>query len=334
VLCATVSWRCVRYRSDTLQNEFIQLYRQNDDAIRQELSEGLLAEQPFSSSKYLYDALGSKLFEAICELPEYYPTRTEAAIFRKHLVHIAESIETGSVLIDLGAGNCAKAARLFTLLHPAEYVPIDISVDFLRESVTCLQSQFPNIKMTGIGMDFSTALHLPEQIGRARRLFFYPGSSIGNFTPEHAVTFLRRIREACSADGGLLIGVDLVKETHLLNAAYDDSLGLTGAFNLNLLVHLNKLLGANFDPREWRHRAFFNEKKSRIEMHLEARRDVDVRWSAGRRLFREGQRIHTENSYKYTPDSFTQLLARAGFGDARTWTDERGWFMVCHAKAM
>ncbi|RJG08002.1 L-histidine N(alpha)-methyltransferase [Noviherbaspirillum cavernae] len=302
--------------------------------MRNELSAGLLAEIPFASSKYLYDVLGSKLFEAICELPEYYPTRTEAAIFSRHLPDIARSVEPGSILIDLGAGNCAKAARMFSFLHPSEYVAIDISVDFLQESVTCLQSRFPQIKMTGVGMDFSSALSLPAEIGHDRRLFFYPGSSIGNYTPEQATVFLARIREACRNDGGLLIGVDLVKDTHVLNAAYDDALGLTGAFNLNLLVHLNNLLGANFDPREWRHRAFFNERKSRIEMHLEARRDIDVKWSQGHRHFREGQRIHTENSYKYTQDSFRQLLARAGFADARTWTDERGWFMVCHARAV
>lgn len=317
-----------------MQNAFLQFHRQNDDALRKELSAGLLADRPFVSCKYLYDALGSSLFEAICELPEYYPTRTEAAIFRRHLPDIAAATGTGCTLIDLGAGNCAKAERLFPMLQPAEYVPIDISVDFLRESVACLQQRFPDIRMTGIGMDFSSALRLPPEVGRERRLFFYPGSSIGNFTPAQALGFLARLREACGADGGLLIGVDLVKEREVLNAAYDDALGLTGAFNLNLLLNLNALLGTDFDPHDWRHRAFYNDEQSRIEMHLEARRDVNVQWRQGRRRFREGEYIHTESSYKYTPEGFVQLLARAGFGDARTWTDERGWFMVCHVRAM
>jgi dimethylhistidine N-methyltransferase len=214
-----------------------------------------------------------------------------------------------------------------------QYVPVDISIEFLGDAVECLRERFPQIRMTGVGMDFSNTLELPSAIRREKRLFFYPGSSIGNFSPEQAVALLSRVRGACLSDGGLLIGVDLVKETHLLNAAYDDMLGLTGAFNLNLLVHLNQLLGANFDPRDWLHRAFFNEKESRIEMHLEARRDVTVAWSEGERRFREGERIHTENSYKYTVEGFVQLLERAGFGECRIWTDPNKWFMVCHARA-
>lgn len=319
---------------ETLQSEFIQLYRTNADAIRAELSEGLLASNAYASPKYLYDVLGSKLFEAICELPEYYPTRTEAEIFSEHLFAITRSIGRGATLIDLGAGNCAKAARLFSSLQPLQYVPVDISVDFMKEAVERLQRRFPHVKMTAVGMDFSSELELPEEVRRQKRLFFYPGSSIGNFTPEQAAGFIGRVRDACHPDGGLLLGVDLVKETEILNAAYDDALGLTGAFNLNLLNHLNKLLGANFDARDWRHRSFFNEEKSRIEMYLEATRNVDVAWPDGERRFWQGQRIHTENSYKYTQENVMQLLERAGFGETRRWTDARGWFMVCHARAV
>ena len=297
--------------------------------IRDELIAGLCAPAAFTSPKYLYDALGSKLFEAICELPEYYPTRTEAAIFERHGVQIAESVGAGSTLIDLGAGNCAKAARLFPLLAPAQYVPIDISAGFLHAAVSQLQRQFPAIAMLPLGMDFSAALDLPPAVSAAHRLFFYPGSSIGNFHPDEALAFLRRLREA---DGDLLIGVDLVKEHALLDAAYDDALGVTACFNLNLLNHLNRLLDADFRLREWRHRGFFNPQQSRIEMHLEARRDTVVRWQGGERRFAEGERIHTENSYKYTPDSFAGLLREAGYEPARTWTDERDWFMVCHAR--
>jgi dimethylhistidine N-methyltransferase len=317
-----------------LQNGFIQLYQQNTEAIRAELSAGLLAPQACTSPKYLYDALGSKLFAAICDLPEYYPTRTEASIVDDNLTEIARSVGRGCTLIDLGAGDCAKAARMFHALQPAQYVPIDISVDFLRAAVESLRERFPQIRMTGIGMDFSGSLELPDAVRAEKRLFFYPGSSIGNFKPEEAVALLSEMRAACRDDGGVLIGVDLVKPARILNAAYDDELGLTGAFNLNLLHHLNLLLRANFAIRDWVHRAFFNEELSRIEMHLEARRNVTVTWPQGERRFSEGECIHTENSYKYTEQRFVQLLERAGFDRCRVWTDPRKWFMVCHAQAI
>jgi dimethylhistidine N-methyltransferase len=305
-------------RSDTARN-----------AIRDELIAGLSAPHATTSPKYLYDALGSKLFEAICELPEYYPTRTEAAIFARHGAEMAESVGAGATLIDLGAGNCAKAARLFPLLAPSQYVPIDISADFLHAAVTQLERQFPSIAMLPLGMDFSSTLDLPPAVSATRRLFFYPGSSIGNFHPDEAAAFLGRMREA---GGDLLIGVDLVKDHAVLDAAYDDALGVTASFNLNLLNHLNRLLDADFKLREWRHRGTFNAQQSRVEMHLEARRDTVVRWQGGERRFGEGERIHTENSYKYTPDSFADLLCQAGYTPARLWTDERDWFMVCHAR--
>ncbi|MFC3108051.1 L-histidine N(alpha)-methyltransferase [Undibacterium arcticum] len=316
--------------------EFIQHQRANGAAIRAELSAGLMAPQAHTSAKYLYDALGSKLFEAICELPEYYPTRTEAAIFDAHLPDIAQSIGVGATLIDLGAGNCAKAARLFSTLHPVQYVPIDISADFLREALEQLQQRFPHIEMTGVGLDFSSALDLPDAVRHQKRLFFYPGSSIGNFTPPQALAFLRRLRAACnsSSDGGVLIGVDLLKEQQILDAAYDDALGVTAAFNLNLLRHLNQLLGTDFDVRDWRHRAGFNAAHGRIEMHLEARRALTVSWGEQRRQFAQGERIHTENSYKYTQQDFVALLEQAGFGDARVWTDSRHWFAVIHARVV
>ena len=303
------------------------------DTVRAELAAGLLAPDPSISPKYLYDVLGSRLFEAICALPEYYPTRTEAAIFDQYMEQIAQSVGAGITLIDLGAGNCAKAARMFPVLQPAQYVPVDIAVDFMREALAQVQQRFPDIEMTGLGMDFSAGLNLPAAVRCARRVFFYAGSSIGNFSPQQALAFLRRMREACAQDGGLLIGVDLIKDKTILDAAYDDALGVTAAFNLNLLRHLNRLLGTDFDVRDWQHRAFFNTGKSRIEMHLEARSDLVVRWPGAQRSFVQGQRIHTENSYKYTPQAFCDLLAQAGFGAARVWTDARGWFAVMHARA-
>jgi len=299
-----------------------------------EISAGLLAREAYTSPKYLYDALGSKLFEAICELPEYYPTRTEAGIFDEHGADMARVIGEGTTLIDLGAGNCAKAASLFPLLRPAQYVAIDISYEFLRESLDRLQQRFPNIEMTGLGLDFSSGLDLPDVVRPEQRLFFYPGSSIGNFAPDHAISFLRQLRANSCGDGGLLIGVDLIKDSATLDAAYDDAIGVTAAFNLNMLRHLNQLMGADFDVRQWRHRGFFNAEESRVEMHLEAREELTVSWRGGRRPFARGERIHTEDSYKYTQAGFVGLLEQAGFSATRIWTDPANWFAVIHARVI
>ncbi|MDO8050602.1 L-histidine N(alpha)-methyltransferase [Janthinobacterium sp. SUN211] len=299
-----------------------------------EISSGLLARQAWTSPKYLYDALGSKLFEAICALPEYYPTRTEAAIFARHGAEIAHAVGPGSTMIDLGAGNCAKAASLFPLLHPAQYVAVDISYDFLSESLSRLQQRFPHIEMTGLGLDFSSRLDLPDSVREARRLFFYPGSSIGNFAPEQATAFLRRLRANADGDGGLLIGVDLIKDDAILDAAYDDALGVTAAFNLNMLRHVNGLIGADFDVRAWQHHGFFNADERRVEMHLEARSEQVVHWKGGQRRFAKGERIHTEDSYKYTRATFVGLLEQAGFSTVQVWTDPQQWFAVIYARVI
>ncbi|MEO7031169.1 MAG: L-histidine N(alpha)-methyltransferase [Herbaspirillum sp.] len=313
--------------------ELIQQARYAPDTVTQEVIAGLCLDTACVAPKYLYDTLGSRLFEAICALPEYYPTRTEAAIFAAHATEIAQRSGHGTTLIDLGAGNCAKAARLFPTLQPTQYVALDIATDFLHDAVARLQQRFPAIAMAGVGMDFSNELRLPALVGADRRLFFYPGSSIGNFSPLAALKFLRHVRVACDDAGGILISVDLVKDTAILDAAYDDALGVTAAFNLNLLRHLNRVAGTDFKVTDWRHRGFFNPAQSRIEMHLEARSKVVVHWLDGERCFTAGERIHTENSYKYTQQGFTDLLRQAGFGDVKTWTDPQDWFMVCHARA-
>jgi dimethylhistidine N-methyltransferase len=299
-----------------------------------ELLAGLGAGQAWISPKFLYDALGSKLFEAICELPEYYPTRTEAGIFERYGAAIAHAAGADVTLIDLGAGNCAKAAGLFPLLRPRQYVAIDISTEFVTESLDRLRQRFPHIEMSALGLDFSTELQLPETVRPEKRLFFYPGSSIGNFTPDEARDFLRSVRAQCGDDGGLLIGIDLAKDAATLNAAYDDALGVTAAFNLNVLRHANRLLGADFDIRQWRHRGFFNAAARRVEMHLEARSGQAVHWQGGERTFAEGECIHTENSYKYQPADAIALLEQAGFEATRMWTDPSRWFAVIHAQAI
>lgn len=297
------------------------------------LAQGIQAQQASISPKYLYDALGSTLFEAICALPEYYPTRTEAGLFERHGAEIARACGVGTTLIDLGAGNCAKAAALFPRLRPARYVAVDISVDFLNDALTRLRGRFPQIAMEALGLDFSQGLTLPDSIPNERRLFFYPGSSLGNFTPPQARAFLARLRASCGADGGLLIGIDLVKDKATIDAAYDDPLGVTAAFNLNVLRHVNRLLGADFDVRGWRHVGFYNEALGRVEMHLEARGAQCVRWPGGGRDFAAGERIHTENSYKYHQADAIDLLEQSGFEATRVWLDERCPFAVIHAQA-
>ncbi|HUH87910.1 MAG TPA: L-histidine N(alpha)-methyltransferase [Pusillimonas sp.] len=303
------------------------------DTERAKLTSGLLAQPARVAPKYLYDTLGSKLFEALCLLPEYYPTRTEAAIVCEHLDEIADAAGPYGTLIDLGAGNCAKAERLFDALKPDHYVAVDISADFLHTALNRLRASHPNIHMTALGQDFSHGLQLPDTVPANGRLFFYPGSSLGNFAPPDACRFLGDLRQNGGDDSALLLGVDLVKDAKVLNAAYDDELGVTSAFNLNLLRHVNRTLHANFDVRDWRHVSFFNETESRVEMHLQARRSVDVCWENTRRHFDEGERIHTENSYKYTRASLNKLLQQAGWHPSVYWTDEDDKFAVVHAQA-
>ena len=309
---------------------FVQLHHDSAEVIRHELLKGLTDNpQPVGaavSPKFLYDALGSRLFEAITELPEYYPTRTEAAIFRDHAQAMAQCVPTAATLIDLGAGNCGKAASLFGVFAPARYVAVDISVDFLRGALECLQRQYPGMDMVGVGLDFSHALDLPPEAGdpsAGPRVLFYPGSSIGNFTPVQALAFLRQVRQACGpvAGSGLLIGVDLVKDAAELEAAYDDALGVTAAFNRNLISSVNRLVGSNMRLPDWAHHALFNAVDSRIEMHLVAQRDLSVQWPGGSRAFSQGERMHTENSYKWTVAGFSQLLQEAGFASPVVWTD-------------
>jgi L-histidine Nalpha-methyltransferase len=239
---------------------------------------------------------------------------------------------TGQTLVDLGAGNCVKAGRLFSTLQPQRYVAVDISVVFLKQALHCLQREYPQMDMLGVGCDFSSVLALPAAAGPGPRTVFYPGSSIGNFTPGQALAFLRQAREQAQG-GNLLIGVDLFKDEALLVPAYDDELGVTAAFNLNLLKHVNATLGADFQLRDWQHLALFDAQQSRIEMHLQARRALTVRWADSERQFAAGERIHTENSYKWRLPEFAALLRDAGFSAVQSWTDERQWFGVLAARA-
>jgi dimethylhistidine N-methyltransferase len=298
---------------------------------RAELAASLLAEPASIPPKYFYDALGSRLFEAICELPEYPLTRTERAIFEAFAPEIAAQVGRGCVLIDLGAGNCEKAERLFGWLAPSQYVAVDIAAEFLRERLEVLAGRHPELAIAGIAQDFTAKLELPPPVRSGPRLLFYPGSSIGNFAPDAALDFLARTRAAAGRNGHLLLGADLVKDKRLLDLAYDDPLGITAAFNLNVLRNVNALLESDFDVADWRHVAFFDRQSSRIEMHVEARSDVVVRWPGATRHFAAGDRIHTENSYKYTPQGLQGLLERAGYDGVRLYLDDASSFAVALA---
>ena len=297
-----------------------------------DITHGLNQRPASISPKYFYDQHGSRLFEEITRLPEYYPTRTETALMQQHAADIARAVGMGRTLVELGAGNCQKARTLCRLVQPACFVGVDISADFLQAAVQGLRDDFPGLDARAVGGDMTQGVTLPDDIPRTGRLVFYPGSSIGNFDPPHALDLLAHMRELIDDDGGLLIGIDLPKDVDVLEAAYDDAAGVTAAFNRNVLRHVNRLIGSNFDVEQWQHRAFFNQGESRIEMHLEAMADFDVHWPGGGRRFDQGERIHTENSYKYPLRVFTDMLERAGFSQAQAWTDDRGWFAVVHAR--
>ena len=303
-----------------------------NQSIIDEITAGLQSGTPFIAPKFFYDEIGSRLFEAITFLEEYYPTRVEKSIMKTHEQKIASAIGACDVLLDLGAGNCAKASELFNSVNPKQYLALDISKDFLELAITELQKKFPHIEMTAQVCDLNQPLNFPDLAGK-KKTFFYPGSSIGNFNPDQVSHFFKNIATICDGSGGLLIGVDLVKDKDVLQKAYDDSLGITAAFNLNVLKHVNRIIGSDFDVSNWEHFAIFNEEESRIEMHLRAKHDVSVTWSTQSMQFSAGEMIHTENSYKYTKASFFDLLTKAGFANVQAWTDPKELFMVCYAKA-
>lgn len=296
-----------------------------------EIEMGLLAQYASISPKFLYDALGSHLFTAITLLPEYYPTNTEQNIFTQYQDQIAHAVGIGGTLIDLGAGNCQKAESFFNSLKPSNYLAIDFSVEYLQNALTKLEDKYPHIHMQCMGMDFSKQLIIPNSIAKTKRTFFYPGSSIGNFSSTEALELLSQIKSQ-AGDGGLLIGVDLMKEDSLLIAAYDDPLKVTAAFNLNILRSINLHLGSNFKVEQFRHRVQVNHVKNRVELYLEALEDLTVSWPGKSRLFKKGELIHTENSHKYTIDSIQRLLKNASFASTQIWTDPKNYFAVIYAQ--
>ena len=299
---------------------------------RKALVAGLRAVPASIPSRYFYDPVGCALFGAICELPEYYPTRTEAAIFERHRGEIAAAAGTGKQLVDLGAGDCRKAVAWMPWLSPRRYVAVDIAGAALAGALAQLAIEQPGIDVLGVVTDFTQGLDLQRDLAGRPATFFYPGSSIGNFMPDDAQRFLSLLRRHCEADGsGLLIGVDTKKDPRRLQAAYADAAGVTAAFNRNALNHVNRLLGTRFAPDAYDHVALYDENLGRVEMHLEARSAQTVEIEGIARRFDAGSRIHTENSYKYAPGEFASMLRRAGFDSLHCWQDDAGDFAVFYA---
>ena len=290
-------------------------------AERAEVVAGLRASPAIVAPKYFYDPLGCALYGAICRLPEYYPTRTEVALFDQKRLEIAKVVGAGRQLVDLGAGDCCKARGWLPFLEPSRYIAVDIAAAEIAGALQRLAPDFPAIEMAGVVADFNQGLDLGDVLTDAPVTFFYPGSSIGNFAPPEAVRLLASIHSHCVGRPGssLLIGVDGKKDPAILVAAYDDALGVTAAFNRNLLRHLNTRFGFDFVIEGFSHYACYDEARGRIEMHLESRREQAVVLDGVPRPFSAGERIHTENSYKYAPAEFEALLAEAGFRDLRRW---------------
>lgn len=289
---------------------------------------GLSRQQKQLPPKYFYDQAGSELFDRITDTPEYYPTRTERAIFEANLPAMLPALSACDVLIEPGSGNCEKAMAILDAGGMAHYVPIEISADFLLSACAGLAKRRPHITVQAVCADFTEWLALPESVPQGRRMVFFPGSTIGNFEPAETARLLRLFHDLAGPGGYLLIGTDLHKDTATLEAAYSDAAGITAAFNLNLLAHLNRRIGLNYDPQAFSHRALYNREQQRIEMHLVS--GCDTRISLGEQTFnlRTGETIHTENSYKYSCAGFRELAEQQGFAYCDHWTDTRGWFAV------
>ncbi|MCF8564181.1 L-histidine N(alpha)-methyltransferase [Alicyclobacillus tolerans] len=295
--------------------------------LRMEVLDGLRRRQKQLDCKLLYDERGSALFEEITTLPEYYPTRAEMEILRKHSREMATYIGEKSALIELGSGSGKKVRLLLNeLLDPVAYMAIDISKEFLQMSAESLASEYPNLKIVAICTDYTQPFQLPNH--PAKKVVFFPGSTFGNFDPPEAERFLRRWSRMLSKGDGLLIGIDLKKSIDGLHWAYNDSAGVTAAFNLNLLTRLNRELDADFQLERFDHYAFYNEVEDRIEMHIRSRLAQVVTVGNVPVHFGLGETIHTENSYKFSVHSFNELAQKSGFTPVKVWTDSTGLFSV------
>lgn len=308
----------LRHSTDVVESEFAR------DVVA-----GLSARPKQLSPKYFYDEAGAQLFEEITRLPEYYPTRTELSILERHAAEMAKLIPTDAALIEFGSGSTRKA-RILLSAGPeiGAYVPVDISSEMLLQEAAELKDDYPHLTVIPVEADFTKPFQLPRGIASRPRVGFFPGSTIGNFEPHMAAAFLGHAAQRLGAGATLIIGFDLVKDVNVLNAAYNDAAGVTARFNLNLLTRINRELDGNFDHSMFCHQAFYNAGRHRIEMHLAARDRQRVRVAGRTFEFRGGETIHTENSYKYTPESFAAMARGAGWSPVASWSDRNGHFMV------
>jgi len=300
-----------------------------------EVLAGLRATPKRLPFKLFYDEAGVALFEAICETPEYDLRRNETALLRRHAQAIAAAIGPGACVIEPGAGGCEKIDHLLDELKAADYVPLDIAGESLQRAARALAARRPGLRVTACAMDFLADLErIAPLLPDGRRVFFYPGSSIGNFTPEEAVALLARFRRLAGAEGNLLIGYDCKKHPERITRAYNDAQGLTAHFNLNLLGHANRLLGGDFEAAAFAHHAFYAPVEGRIEMHLVSLRPQTVRIAGENFRFARGETLHTENSYKYLPEEFAALAAGAGWAQAGKWLADEDAFALQHFRAV
>lgn len=304
-----------------------------DPAFRRDVIAGLSAPIRAIPARWLYDRRGSELFEAITQLPEYYPTRTETALLEAHCPGVGARVGAGSVVVEFGSGSSTKTPILLRCTAPAGYVPIDISGDFLRESADILAAEFPDLRVDPVEADFMRPIRLPARWEQAPKLGFFPGSTIGNLVPGSAVDLLRAMRQTLGTGAWLLIGMDRVKDRETLLRAYDDAQGITAEFNLNLLERINRELSGTIPLDAFRHRAVWNERLARIEMHLEALRDVEFSIDGIGFAMAEGETIHTENSHKYGERDARLLLTAGGWTVTEEWTDAGGTFALLLARA-
>ena len=305
-----------------------------DAAFRQDILNGLSSVPKATPARWFYDQRGSELFEQITDLPEYYPTRTETALLKAHCAKVGEVAGPGRAVIEFGAGSAAKTPHLLRRIDPAVYVAVDISGDFLREGTAALALDFPGLPVRAVEADFTHPIELPRLVGHLPRLGFFPGSTIGNFEAAAAVDLLRSFRRSLGDGAMLLIGIDRIKDPAVLIPAYDDAAGVTAQFNLNLLTRINRELDGTMPVEAFRHLVRWNDGAARVEMHLQAVRDVDFTVAGKRFSMREGETIHTENSHKYGVRDARLLLRAGGWSPCREWTDADDMFALILAEAM
>lgn len=304
-----------------------------DPAFRADVLAGLKARPRAIPARWFYDRAGSELFEAITRLPEYYPTRVEAALLAAHCADAAAIAGAGRVVVEFGSGSSAKTPLLLSAAAPSAYVPIDISGEFLRASAAALAGEFPGLPVHPVEADFMQAMTLPAEVATLPKLGFFPGSTIGNMIARTATDLLRRMRATLGVGAMLLIGMDRVKDVGVLTRAYDDAAGVTARFNMNLLVRINRELNGTIPIDAFRHVARWNDWYARIEMHLEALHDVGFTVEGQHFQMLAGETIHTENSHKYGPRAARQLLRAGGWSPLAEWTDPDGYFALILAEA-